>query len=82
VDKLVKDIYGGDYELCGLPGDTVAARYGTIPLLCHLITVFECNQLRRIINLIEFFVIHPSNFSWDGAATVVFERLAQFIYYV
>jgi len=26
VDKLVKDIYGGDYDLFGLPGDTVAAR--------------------------------------------------------
>lgn len=26
VDKLVKDIYGGDYTLFGLPGDTVAAR--------------------------------------------------------
>lgn len=27
VDKLVRDIYGGDYRLFGLPGDTVAARY-------------------------------------------------------
>lgn len=26
VDKLVKDIYGGDYERFGLPGDLVAAR--------------------------------------------------------
>ncbi len=26
VDKLVRDIYGGDYLKFGLPGDTVAAR--------------------------------------------------------
>lgn len=28
VDKLVKDIYGGDYERFGLPGDLVAASFG------------------------------------------------------
>lgn len=27
VDKLVKDIYGGDYERFGLPGDLVASRW-------------------------------------------------------
>lgn len=27
VDKLIKDIYGGDYDRFGLPGDLVAARY-------------------------------------------------------
>lgn len=27
VDKLVKDIYGGDYERFGLPGDLVASRF-------------------------------------------------------
>lgn len=27
VDKLVRDIYGGDYEKFGLPGDLVASRY-------------------------------------------------------
>ena len=26
VDKLVRDIYGGDYEKFHLPGDVVAAR--------------------------------------------------------
>lgn len=26
VDKLVRDIYGGDYERFGLPGDLVASR--------------------------------------------------------
>lgn len=28
VDKLVKDIYGGDYERFGLPGELVAASFG------------------------------------------------------
>lgn len=28
VDKLVRDIYGGDYERFGLPGDLVAASFG------------------------------------------------------
>lgn len=27
VDKLVRDIYGGDYDRFGLPGDLVASRY-------------------------------------------------------
>lgn len=26
VDKLVRDIYGGDYDKFGLPGDIVASR--------------------------------------------------------
>ena len=26
VDKLVKDIYGGDYDRFGLPGELVASR--------------------------------------------------------
>jgi type II pantothenate kinase len=28
VDKLVRDIYGGDYERFGLPGDLVASSFG------------------------------------------------------
>lgn len=35
VDKLVKDIYGGDYERFGLPGDLVASR---------LVCVLELNK--------------------------------------
>ena len=27
VDKLVKDIYGGDYKRFGLSGETIACRY-------------------------------------------------------
>ncbi|XP_055593171.1 pantothenate kinase 3 isoform X2 [Uranotaenia lowii] len=32
VDKLVKDIYGGDYERFGLPGDLVASSFGQMNL--------------------------------------------------
>lgn len=32
VDKLVKDIYGGDYERFGLQGSAVASRYVLIEL--------------------------------------------------
>lgn len=33
VDKLVKDIYGGDYERFGLPGDLVASSFGQMNLM-------------------------------------------------
>lgn len=42
VDKLVRDIYGGDYEKFGLSGDLVASRWvsiGTVLLRC---VVTEC----------------------------------------
>ena len=35
VDKLVKDIYGGDYPKFGLSGETVAARYVQLKELFH-----------------------------------------------
>lgn len=28
VDMLVKDIYGGSYDLVGLPGDIIASSFG------------------------------------------------------
>jgi bifunctional damage-control phosphatase, subfamily II, fusion protein len=28
MDMLVKDIYGGDYQLLGLPGDLIASSFG------------------------------------------------------
>ncbi|XP_058832430.1 pantothenate kinase 3 isoform X2 [Topomyia yanbarensis] len=40
VDKLVKDIYGGDYERFGLPGDLVAARY--LMLIYLVLEMFNC----------------------------------------
>ncbi|ETE56731.1 hypothetical protein L345_17557, partial [Ophiophagus hannah] len=30
VDKLVRDIYGGDYERFGLPGWTIASSFGNM----------------------------------------------------
>lgn len=39
VDKLVRDIYGGDYERFGLPGWTVASRCGLQQLFLSLHTV-------------------------------------------
>lgn len=41
VDKLVKDIYGGDYERFGLPGDLVASRY----------VLYMCIQIFRFQNV-------------------------------
>lgn len=32
VDKLVRDIYGGDYERFGLPGSLVASSFGQMNL--------------------------------------------------
>lgn len=37
VDKLVRDIYGGDYERFGLPGDLVASRLVCLIIYCRLI---------------------------------------------
>lgn len=36
VDKLVKDIYGGDYERFGLQGSAVASRYMLIELVLRI----------------------------------------------
>ncbi len=33
VDKLVRDIYGGDYEKFGLPANVVASRFVIIKLI-------------------------------------------------
>ncbi|GLG95892.1 hypothetical protein R5R35_005584 [Gryllus longicercus] len=41
VDKLVKDIYGGDYERFYLPGDLVASSFG------QMITRERCMRARR-----------------------------------
>lgn len=38
VDKLVKDIYGGDYERFGLQGSAVASRYQMIYFFIHSIS--------------------------------------------
>jgi hypothetical protein len=34
VDMLVRDIYGGDYKMLGLPGDLIASSFGKA-MHCH-----------------------------------------------
>lgn len=64
VDKLVRDIYGGDYERFGLPGDLVASRYAT-PFFFdrgfHIIFLnYRLNTQKRkeiaLINQVNFFL--------------------------
>ena len=49
VDKLVRDIYGGDYTKFGLPGDLVASRL-VDRFLIKLITRGQCFSHTRIFN--------------------------------
>lgn len=50
VDKLVRDIYGGDYERFGLPGDLVASRQVTaFGALCGLQTGMKNITSHRMI---------------------------------
>ncbi|XP_058054932.1 pantothenate kinase 3 isoform X1 [Anopheles bellator] len=62
VDKLVKDIYGGDYERFGLPGDLVASSFGQMHLperrnsvskedLAHAILVTITNNIGSIARM-------------------------------
>mgnify|MGYP002804046671 FL=1 len=54
VDKLVKDIYGGDYTRFGLPGDVVASSFGSMILAEKRATVkkedLACATLMMITN--------------------------------
>lgn len=45
IDKLVKDIYGGDYEKFDLPGDTVASRYLFITPL-YILEIVPCDSFQ------------------------------------
>lgn len=51
VDKLVRDIYGGDYERFGLPGWAVASRcvLKLLPLfILYITTLFAiCSSISR-----------------------------------
>ena len=49
VDKLVRDIYGGDYTKFGLPGDLVASRL-VDSFLIKLMTWGQCFSQTRIFN--------------------------------
>lgn len=51
VDKLVRDIYGGDYNKFGLPGDLVASRL-IDSFLINLMTWGQCFQQHKIKNSI------------------------------
>ncbi|XP_049291459.1 pantothenate kinase 3 [Anopheles funestus] len=62
VDKLVKDIYGGDYERFGLPGELVASSFGQMHLqerrqsvskedLAHAILVTITNNIGSIARM-------------------------------
>lgn len=55
VDMLVRDIYGGDYKMLGLPGDLIASSFGKA-MHCHKDRSFNTgeifcswNQSRKII---------------------------------
>lgn len=47
VDKLVRDIYGGDYTKFGLPGDLVASRL-IDSFLIKLMAWGQCSQPHKI----------------------------------
>ena len=49
VDKLVRDIYGGDYTKFGLPGDLVASRL-VDSCLIKLMPWGQCISHTRIFN--------------------------------
>ena len=49
VDKLVRDIYGGDYTKFGLPGDLVASRL-IDSFLTKLMARGQCFSHTRIFN--------------------------------
>lgn len=49
VDKLVRDIYGGDYNKFGLPGDLVASRL-IDSFLIKWMAWGECSQPHKIKN--------------------------------
>lgn len=58
VDKLVRDIYGGDYERFGLPGWAVASRSVLLPLLCLLAQVgLSLSGSPQVLPLFLFYFI-------------------------
>jgi len=52
VDKLVKDIYGGDYERFCLPGDIVASSFGQMSLNEKIATVKKEDLARATLMMI------------------------------
>lgn len=48
VDKLVKDIYGGDYERFGLQGSAVASRFVSLQLYCIVVHNIDIGHISYI----------------------------------
>jgi type II pantothenate kinase len=44
VDMLVRDIYGGDYKILGLPGDLIASSFGKT-MNCHRDRNFNAGKI-------------------------------------
>lgn len=44
VDMLVRDIYGGDYKMLGLPGDLIASSFGKA-MHCHKDRNFNAGEM-------------------------------------
>lgn len=44
VDMLVRDIYGGDYKMLGLPGDLIASSFGKA-MHCHKDRNFNAGEV-------------------------------------
>lgn len=53
VDKLVRDIYGGDYERFGLPGHIVASRFELLFSTKKIISLFDYLKSFGHMNLPE-----------------------------
>ena len=57
VDKLVRDIYGGDYGRFGLSGDTVASSFGQMNVSTYYCLFFfsirNCNDIAMISKLLK-----------------------------
>lgn len=55
VDKLVKDIYGGDYERFGLQGSAVASRYRQIWQHSYVKNYHICDE-KKCLHFFFFFL--------------------------
>lgn len=57
VDKLVRDIYGGDYERFGLPGSLVASSFGQMNSKERRVSVTR-EDLGKLINYLQHYVLY------------------------
>lgn len=66
VDKLVRDIYGGDYERFGLPGWAVASRCGSTTAFFFLFTAGLMNKdSRTVIHLVSYPKVKTQTFDFS-----------------